>query len=58
MNNASKLTKLENEMKALTAEMNRLSDEADYAGARKLNRKLDGLYERYAVLNSGPDQRV
>ena len=57
MNNAGKLKVLENEIKALTAEMNRLADNADYAGARKLNRKLDGLYERYAVLNSSPDQR-
>ena len=57
MNNAEKLTRMENEIKALTAEMNRLADNADYAGARKLNRKLDGLYERYAVLNSSPDQR-
>jgi len=57
MNNAAKLKILENEIKALTAEMNRLSDVADYAGARKINRKLDGLYERHAVLNSSPDQR-
>ena len=56
-NNAAKLTIIERKIKRVTASAERAADAADYAGARKLNRKLDGLYERHAVLNSSPDQK-